>query len=401
MFGSDSVTRRTAVKVLGALGLGSGMLASAGVAQPSDFVPERSAREVAKAKVEQLAGDDDFEDWERGGVARPELFYRPTSNEGGYAPTVYVFPVERSGTDVGYVTVAARKSLDPVLEFGTGPAPQHRLESATSSPDVDHLSATGRFLYGGANTYGVEAVPTESDHTGPRMIDLGGGFSGSLPVAPSVEEAFELDSDAARAEWTEIERTSADAWTDDVSTQSSDEISGVPNWTENDDGDADVEYPDNVGNSDDPWSRWDGCAPIAGSMAVGYHEGTWSSQRNALIDRLHYKMGTDDDGYTYPGGIPTGIEAYDRGYYDYSAFNVVPGDFRSRRAHTKDQIGKGNPPVLMTVDDAKDKSGHAETVIGYYDGSSFYYKCHDTYGNENWILHKSWDWGGVTVIEPE
>lgn len=77
-------------------------------------------------------------------------------------------------------------------------------------------------------------------------------------------------------------------------------LSSVPCWTEHDQGDASYT---SIGSGEDTWEDWDDCTPIAASMVIGYHEeveGWQDDKQEAIIDRLHIKMGTNATGATKP-----------------------------------------------------------------------------------------------------
>jgi hypothetical protein len=390
--------RRRFLKGIGATALATATLSSNVLATKSDVISEQLAYEMAKAKVEALAGMDEFSKWERGDVSSPELFQLPTSNGSAttYAPAVYVFPIKNSGNQVGHISISARTQLPPVLGYSTNPAPQLRLEAVTESDVLGALSFGDKFIYLGGMSYGIEAVnPGAASEEKKRYVDLRGNYSTALHSVDSIE-SFEVSSDAASRQWKAVNNTSPSQHVGSVTTQSrnaDEEVSGVPNWTE--------------GDNDDPWAEWDGCSPIAASMAIGHHEGTSYSDRDGLIDVLHQRMSTRDvsgvgDGLTIPGDIPRGIRNYDQGDHNYkSPSNNFTGVGLSRKQQTKNQIGDGNPLLLSTMPVDATLVGHTETVVGYEDGSNFYYKCHDTYGGVNWIRHKNWLTGFTTPVTPE
>lgn len=396
MTDSSYTSRRSVLNGIGAVGLASTGISRSSLASGKQKIPERVARETAKAKVEQLAGADEFENWERGKVGPSELFYTPrgTNRSNNYEPAAYVFSIDSQGKSIGYMTVAANKRLSPILGYGTGPAPQNRLDRVGPNANAGSLSVGNRYLYLNGMSYGIEAT----DHDAPRglharFLDLKGGFSIPLPERKGVS-SFENNNDKAEQSWRTIDKNSPTAWVGQVKTQRSTDDNvypNVPNWSN--------------GDNDDSWAKWDGCSPIAASMVIGYHENTISSNRDALIDTLHQHMSTRDipflgNGLTIPGDIPRGIRNYDSGTYDYeSPSNNFTGVITSRKQQTRNHIGDDNPIMLSTMD--LELVGHSETVVGYDDANSFYYKCHDTYGGVNWIKHKSWATGFTTPIRPK
>ncbi len=386
-------TRRGAMKALGALSFGSIVATKGARAQSSDRVSKSLARAMAEAKVEQLAGDDELQKWNRTDVGSATLFKLPVSENSttNFEPAVYVFPVTN---EKGHIVISARKQLPPVLGYGTSPAPQSRLRRLSNSAIHDSLTFDETLLYLGGMSYGVAATdPTAGDDEQTRFVDLRTGHARPLPTVSGIHR-FESSTHGAKTEWRTVQEASPEQHVRQIGIQRStdEDVPGVPNWTE--------------GDTDDSWNEWDGCSPIAASMAIGHHEGTSYSDRDALIDSLHQKMSTRDvpgagSGLTIPGDIPRGIRKYDSGDNDYeSPENNFVDVGLTRPEQTKNQIDDGNPLLLSTMPLDVSLVGHTETVVGYDDASNFYYKCHDTYGGTSWIRHKNWLTGFTTPVTP-
>ena len=178
----------------------------------------------------------------------------------------------------------------------------------------------------------------------------------------------------------------------------------VPAWTEDDPGCQDWDYgwlgdrwcdtPDdpNIGEGADSWEKWDGCAPIAGSMIVAYDTGhTDSLSKEYFIDKLHLSMDTRDDGNTLPGNMGDGFEEI--GVLGYGPWEASVQNFWTDN-HLKNQTNNGRPLLINMLhggegpddseDDGTDTYGdHTCTVVGYLDTGWW----------KNIILHNTWDDG--------
>nr|WP_277346688.1 C39 family peptidase [Thermococcus sp. Bubb.Bath] len=189
-------------------------------------------------------------------------------------------------------------------------------------------------------------------------------------------------------------------------------IPNVPTWTTTDPGSYPTVYPYNVGPNGDPWSWWDGCAPIAASMVIAYYEpqlqDPWN--REALIDIIHHTMKTDENGGTQIFNVAPGIEDLYEEYQHVSNLialnNFVRNDYNawleSRSIGFYDAISDINndyPLLLLMIngssalDRSQDYGNHAVTVVGYvgYAGA-FYWEIHDTWDSEDhYIADKNWE----------
>ncbi len=374
-------------------------------ASNSDAPPirEQLARTVAEARIRHVRRRDAFTQFDPNGIGNPELFYAVAN--GTYVPVAWVFPIWNGRSAVGHISIGAQTWMPPVIQYGTGLAPQHRLAETKDSETVAGLEygEKPRFLYGNPMAFGVEAQSAGGlDDTEWKFVDLKRKF----PIPRDRISAYGADVRAAsraETEWRRIQvhvergRTLSYG----TSARSTGSISGVPNWS-------------NCGSS------WDGCVPIAASMAIGYHEGVPSWNRCDLIHELADNMDTNSDGETWPWNITDGIEEYDSSY-DASLTEY------GRRSEVMDQIDSGAPclvcywgnmdaslaslPRTPTADTVKDQFvGHAETATGYEadDNSwwnptdpSVYVTTHDTYGGVNELkLSTSSPAYFVTSIEP-
>lgn len=350
---------------------------------------KKTARTIAENAVRQLGEEAEFDDWRAQGVRLPQLYYAKVQNENSveYEPRAWVFAIENRGDDIGYITIDADQLETPVLAYGRSKAPHKRVDGAKSVAKSQGASVHGRFLYHGGVEFGVET-------TDGRMVDLRGGRIKRLPAVanaddlkPTVGSHATTDEDEELS--TQKDGENAPEWeggTDDA-------IYGVPNWTSSDDGGASYT---SYGTGDDSWDKWDGCSPIAGSMAIGYHEGISEydyGEREALIDRLHVDMNTNDDGVTKTWNIDNGISNYSEGDYSYNGNN----NHFNIKGNIEDAVANNNPPMLNMTDGPYTQNdsyfdGHSVTVVGYRNGSDyFYHKVHNGYNtppdrvsNGNW-----------------
>lgn len=386
----QSITRRDALRGIGAAGIAGTLLSSVGSvsAQDDGYVSKKTARTIAKNAVRQLGERPEFDDWRGQGVRLPQLYYAKVQSENTveYEPRAWVFAIENRGDDVGYITIDADQLETPVLAYGRSKAPHKRVEEAKNVAKSQGAAVHGRFLYHGGVEFGIET-------TDGRMVDLRGERIKRLPAVVNADKlkptvgphGSEQDDEIS----TQNEKENAPDWdgsTDDV-------IYGVPNWTSTDGGgDSSTDY----GSGTDSWDKWDGCIPIAGSMAIGYHEGISESQtdaREALIDRLHDDMNTTDGGETEWRHVDNGISNYAEGDNSYNGNN----NYFNIKGNIEDAVANNNPPILNMTDgpytqDNEYFNGHSVTVVGYRNGSDyFYHKVHNGYdqppdrvSNGNW-----------------
>lgn len=392
--GRLSYKRRHVLKGIGSLSLAGGILSSGvnGAPGPSAPVSKRQASEVARQAAEIIGERSEYERWHRTGVKAPELFYAKVASGDtiAYEPRAWVFPIEEHGDDVGYITIDAGQEYAPVLVYGRGTAPHRKLDTAQQVAKATGNSIRKRFLYHGGVEFGVET-------TDGRMVDLRGSRVRPRPPAKSVESLQPTQTDAMSPG----QSSGPPEW----SGPTDEEIDSVPNWGQSDLGDAnDTDF----GSGPDEWAEWDGCTPVAASMAIGYHEGLEDKpsdrdEREALIDHLHVEMNTDYDGTTSRSDVASGIENYDEGSHSYDA------DLRSYlvKRRIKNQVSNGNPPLLhMTNGPYTDKKeGHTVCVRGFREEScglfctDFYHKVLNGYDDPpEMVYHGNWDNAAATKI---
>lgn len=389
-----SITRRDALRGIGGAGVAGTLLSAIGgvSAQDDEYVSKKTARTIAKNAVRYLGARSEFKEWRTQGVKVPQLYYTKVrdGNSVEYVPRAWVFAIEDRGDDVGYITIDADQIDTPVLAYGKSKAPHKRIEGAKKVAKGHGASVNNRFLYHSGVEFGIET-------TDRKMVDLRGGKIKKLPAVanannlkPTVNvNGKDTQSDQDDGVTTQKEKDNAPDWDGDTD----ESISNVPNWTEHDDGGA---SSTDYGTGADSWDSWDGCIPIAGSMAIGYHEDISEyddEEREALIDRLHDDMNTDNGGSTTWLDVDNGISNYDEGDHSYNGnnnrFNI--------KGNIKDAVAANEPPILNMTDgpytqDDEYFNGHSVTVVGYRSGSDyFYHKVHNGYGeapdrvsNGNW-----------------
>ncbi|WP_461862691.1 C39 family peptidase, partial [Thermococcus sp.] len=210
--------------------------------------------------------------------------------------------------------------------------------------------------------------------------------------------------------------------TSDYETQDLDmeynEISGVPAWTSTDDGNANVQYPNNVGPASDPWDDWDGCSPIAGSMVIGYYEPLLDKEE--IIDILHHTMGTSTDGRTNFWNVDNGIDDFDDEYTTLLNSGIVTqpishwfdgsNDWYVSTSDIIREIDNSRPFILSMTDAGSSTDGvgpyndHSVAVVGYWYWQSdedyeFYLIIHNTWDSEeHYFAYGNWDIAVATYV---
>jgi hypothetical protein len=394
---SKEVGRR---EVLGAVGsvlavtVGSGVV-GATAPKPQKVAPGL-ARKAAELQREIAAGQKDFETWEGASLGSRDTFYMLTSETPRkYTKSAYVFPVEKGGVEVGYVTTGAQRRLPPILEFSSAESPTAR------------RPGDGKPLYHGGVSYAEDL----GDGTVQNVLS-----GRQKNVRTQQVGNIAADSARARSHWKQLDPVSKDKdgsstndYVPDIpSGSNADYVYSVPCWSSSDEGGA---SSTSIGTGRDSWKDWDGCAPIAGSMVIGYHENVneWEdNEREAIIDNLHNTMKSGDGLVsnpiqTEPQHIDDGFKNYDFGSNSYGAKTYYITDHGLVRS----EIGKDQPFQLnMTSGDrAEDETSdyklygdHSVAVSGYVgDGSQLH--IHDTWNDEphrlNW---GNWSACSITAV---
>lgn len=362
-------SRRTVLKSIGALGLGTSVVGAAQAAS-GNATSVGKARKAAKRTVERASSKDEFATWQGASVGKPTTFHaRNTAKGPEYVPAAYVFSIRNEGEDVGYVTAGAQPEWSDVIEYSTAEPPQ-RLVSRTVSLAKDRgASPSGRLLYHGGVKYGIEL----DDGRGVNVRN--GRPAPATGINPADVAKTSSSNSENSTQSTQIggtrstsSSTTSSSTTDSYSSSSYNYLWGVPAWTEEDD--------------DDPWDEWDGCAPIAGSMIVAYHEGVGESKKEEYIDDMHRDMNTNDSGSTMPYEMDDGFDKFDTGSESYNGRSIYTWhhpDF------LKQEIDAERPFLLnmSSGDQADDRDqnygDHTVAVVGYDEGG------------DEFILHDTWD----------
>lgn len=425
---SPSTSRRSILKkigVLGAVGVSGTSIAAASEGQQATrgkFVSVSHAREAAEQMVPHLAKTDpEVNSWQRGSVGRPTKYYTLTT-DGSYDPAAYVFPIASKDTSdkvLGYITIAARRTWSPVLEYSTGVPPSARQDAVEQSARAMGDTPDGRLLYQGGVNYGIQLDGQEMIHLGTHQKMIARPDSDIL--------AFDEGDQTVntQAQW----ETAVDPSTSGMGTMAS---------GSNQVGITDYVWDAHVGNgvsgsdtgtgtgnrndcygcrglADDPWKDWDGCIPIAGTQIVMYHEeieNTWSNRkkREKICDELHMEMKTGDDHSTSFGNIPGGFTGLSLSFVnnDYGANqellitkNLFTSDIDSNQPlminRPYDICNWGICIESATTDDvttsSKDKNnydGHTVIAAGYQNGGDQLevFTSWDT--NRHTISYDSW-----------
>lgn len=396
--------RRNLIKGVGSISLSSLLLSSrrASAVQTDAKVSEKTARKIAKKAVVRISTRSEFSVWSQQGVRSPQLFHAKVQDEESinYIPRAWVFPIEDRGENVGYITIDAEQTEIPVLAYGKSKAPQRRFERTKKIANSNGGGVRDRFLYHGGTEYCVETYEKN------KIMSL--RSERTKKMAP-VEHVASLRPTNVphRNDATVAGGDGPPDWSGDTD----DEISGVPNWTESDDGGAsDTDY----GPGPDSWIEHDGCVPIAQSMVIGYHEGIEEHEyekRETLIDRLHVDSNTDDStGETRPDRVDNGVRNYSEGQYSYSANNR----HFQLKGNVEDGIANNNPLLLNMVNGPYNKDeawdiadGHSVTVVGYRSEScgmfcnNFYHKVYNGEGGTDQIVNGNWARAFVTRIQKD
>ncbi|WP_276299167.1 C39 family peptidase [Halorussus lipolyticus] len=408
------VDRRTVLKQFGIAGSTLASLGSASCARASNGSQTLSkglAKQAVTQKKQEIAERSKFADWNDASVGNAKTFYSRTQSNPvpKYEKSAYVFPITNSGENLGYITASATKINGPILEYSRGIPPHHNVDDAKEIATMKGRTPTGRFLYRGGVSYGYELE-------GRDAIHLTGHYVAKLPEA-APPTALNFDSATSKSRW---KRLTSDSSTNSIQSKDSAStsslpstvfIDSVPGYNNNYDAGDDVSGGDRnsdfVGNGDDPWKDYDGCAPFSGAIVVGYHEGidntaSWST-KNTLIDKMHLNMNTGDDVYTDLQDIAPGIEAYSDGSYSYSAntqTNFSEYDLKKSIYDFK--------PALLTMwdggspeEDGYDPYGnHTVVAAGYEERTDgLFWGIYDTYDNDpHWIANGNWNDADTTFV---
>jgi len=385
--------------VLGALLLNTGSSVSGSSIPEVVKSPTEASPTVSRNMALYLAKNElnnvpfaDFKGAETG--KKLVLFYFPDGR-----PAYYEVPIVRNGKIIGVMFVPALKTMPPrwMQVFKSDMLVSQQLDKIAKRRGIKHY----RYVVLGAAAFGIQT----DDGT---VVDLTGR---EYRVDPKMPFRFSIESEKNVVLWAKLERNTLDSSSRKI-------ISGVPTWTSTDTGNANTKYPNNVGSVADPWDNWDGCSPIAASMVVAYYDSHFRTPdlREAIIDILHFTMGTNNKGGTKPDDIPKGVEdfyweamnLYKNGYlrthptYGYEAKNYKFSSDYQLFMFVKNEIDSNRPGLLNVVWNVNGKYvGHSMTFVGYDTTAKAIY-VHTTWKNtpEGWVKVGNWVSAMVTAIKP-
>ncbi|BAD85939.1 hypothetical protein, conserved [Thermococcus kodakarensis KOD1] len=366
------------------------------VAKSSTKVLPQVSRNVALYLAKNELNSFPFMDFKGAEIGKKlVLFYFPDGR-----PAYYEVPLLKDGKVVGVMFIPALKTMPPgwMQVFEARKLVSQQLDKIAETIGIKHY----RYVVLGAAMFGIQT----EDGT---VVDLAGR---EYRIDPSASFRFSIESKKNEVLWVKLEK-------DALKSSPRKIIEGVPTWTSTDTGNANIGYPNNVGPAPDPWGDWDGCSPIAASMVVAYYDSQFRSayMREAIIDILHFTMGTDSSGRTEANGITKGIEdfywevmkLYNDGHlsvhptYSYDATNrEYSSDYQLFLA-IKGEVDKNHPGLLNVHWRLRNGSivGHSMTFVGY-DSSVPAIYVHTTWKDlpAGWIKVGNWVDAMITTVKP-
>lgn len=351
-------------------------------------ITPQTAEKVALTYVEWISKNIPlYTTWEGSRVLKtPKIYYLPDG-----CKAAYEFTILKNDKIVGYIMISARTDLPPVLEFGKSKPPSMNIGKIKAKYRVKRL------LYLGALLYAADIGNGKAVHLRDMRI-----------MKYPQKVAFNVDHKAAEVEWRSILQSTSLSSRTGVGIESSTPVLsdwgyvwGVPSWTSEDSGNADIQYPDNVGPEADPWDEWDGCTPIAASMVIGYYVSF--PDKESIIDILHHTMHTNDEnGETKFWNIDDGIDNFAEEYTNIFG-EEYPYDFDGSNDHyvsmgdVKREIKTYGRPFVLSIEGGPYTTGHSVAVVGFTE-----WKLEDEYGITRMYLtiHNTWYNGdeGVDTI---
>ncbi|MDD4874032.1 MAG: hypothetical protein PHE15_03555, partial [Dehalococcoidales bacterium] len=343
--------------------------------------------------------------WSNAKVNVPVIYYSVDRTRVAYEFTV----LNSDNKDIGFIIISALKKWMPVLEWGSGKAPSSYIQYINEiainegyiSPE-DVLDKETEILYWGALTYSIQI--------GKIMEKNGIAYhlpTGSIVQVPVEQPELKMDNNQVRSAWASLSKETEEESSRDAITDS---IGGVPAFFQSsaahascdEGGDEATEYPDCVGDPDDYWDNWDGCAPISGAMVLGYWD--WmgypdlSGADETLIDHCHFQMGTDDEGGTSVDLIDNGIEAVSQIYgYNFNS-DIVEDNLWSCIVN---EVSASRPFVLAVIDHPT-YGDHGVCGWGYFEDEFILsIGVHDTWDtSDHWIQYLNWSDAYVARVIP-
>jgi hypothetical protein len=430
--------KRKIFKLLGVIGIvavvfiGSGMLPVNVEIAAASPVAVIEAEQAALNHIEKKIGK--IPEWESATISSPVLYYAPDMTL-----SAYEFTVKNGGEDVGFIIVSARKDWMPVLEYGSGNASSSYItDNIQIALDAGYINEDDEskptLYYWGACTCSMQIG--EKMRKDRIVINLA---TGRQEILPKETPVLQMDSNKAKVAWAEISDSiknnsimfkivsyfsplSVMAAVDNTVIERRNitgsltavTISEVPLFYQSglsifhgDDQDPDADgYPDCVGNPDDLWGTYDGCANIAGAMVIAYwHTQGYTSIPNPayqeteeiLIDHCHYMMQTTDYGITIFYYMADGMEAVTDNIYGYD-FNSYE-EFDPPWWRVTSNIDDGKPFILTMSGPI---IGHSVCVYGYEDDGEDSIRVYYTTNTDRtyYIAWGDWTYSTMSTIYP-
>lgn len=390
-FGKTNIGRRKFLTVTAGTVAGSSLV---GVTRASKgkIVPKGLAKKAANQQRKIASNEGQFSNWENASLGKPETFFMiaDTKNRRKYQKSAYVFPVTKGNSEIGYITAAAQRSMDPILEYSTAKSPVSRIAESHSTIQKKGHKLSGRPIYHGGVQYGHEIA-------NGNIANIRNNHQ--YRAKSSSPSSLKFNEQKSRNLWKNIELSTAPSGSPNSneppipSGNNAGHVYGVPCWTEHDLGSFTIDQT-YYGPETDKWDDWDGCVPVAASMIIGYHQSVSEYDdfdREWIIDNLHDSMNTNDYGATNPDDIDNGIDNYPDGSFDGYTYYVTDQDL------VRKEIDNNRPFLLnMTSGDHPEDEPsdygpygeHTVAVVGYdYDGGQL--EIHDTWNDERHRLN----WG--------
>jgi hypothetical protein len=373
--------------------------------------------------------------WNGAGISKPVIYYAPDDTK-----SAYEFTVVNNDKSVGFVIVSARKDWTPILEYSDGSAPSSFLPNATQyARENNYLSENDNSIpniyYWGACTYSMQ-IGSKMESERP-LIHLTTGQINKLPTETPI---LQMDKKESNDAWAKISEsisvnpiiaslkslfTPSPAMAS-VKKESSpltktsfteNYVSQVPPFYQGflwimhgDDHDNNAEaWPMCAGTADDLWVDFDGCAPIAGAMVLGYwhHMGYTNipdpdtdGTEDTLIDNCHHCMGTNDaTGGTSTDLITSGMQSVLSGLYSYTfsgsytytTWDLVVSNITNYRPFVMDV---GNSPGYG--------ANHSVCVYGYKDEDTDSLRIFNTWdaSTSHYITWGNWSYSYMHELHP-
>ena len=335
------------------------------------------ARKAAEKRITLDVEAKTIPNWEGAHTGNYTTYFDLNGNK-----SAYVFTVTKDTMEIGTITVSAKFSSRPILEYGefsTDPAknlPQAKNELKQKLLPGEVLGEP-KLLYLGALNYAVE-FPVEENGVikDSKVVNLlGGNIKNKSELTAKRNKHLVVKKDAQWDKYLD-QRTLYESNVYATTYTAYSVLDGVPNY------------------------RWyKGCATTAGGNVMTYwgvrgHRGLVRSINSKLVwrstlDRLAETMdadlskgpGAEGYGAVYLYKIPGGINTYlyERGYqYSYNVFNtdITWSDYVSN-------IAAARPPIITLISAQAYNNGGDHSVVGV--GYS-----QDNYGDQYLIVNDAW-----------